>query len=62
MSRAKKLGLVALTAAAVGGGTLAYRHFVDPYETVYKIADGDTFIVTRKTPIVRSGMQSQISP
>lgn len=49
----KKLGAAVLTAAAIAGAGLAFRHFVDPYETVYKIADGDTFILQANKQAVR---------
>jgi endonuclease YncB( thermonuclease family) len=49
----RKLGAVVLTAAVLAGGGLAYKHFVTPYEKVYKIADGDTFILERNKQTVR---------
>lgn len=51
----KKLGAVILTAVTVAGGTLAYKSikFIDPRETVYKIADGDTFILENNKQTVR---------
>lgn len=42
-----------LAAAAIAGAGLAFRHFVDPYEAVYKIADGDTFILENNKQTVR---------
>src|SRR3989304_8059981 len=50
---AKKLGAVVLTMAVVAGGTLAFRNFVNPYEAVYKIADGDTFILEQNKQTIR---------
>lgn len=51
----KKLGAVILTAVAVAGGSLAlkYKHFVNPYEKVYQIADGDTFILGQNKQTIR---------
>jgi endonuclease YncB( thermonuclease family) len=51
----KTLTAAVLTAAAVVGGTLAYTNlkFVSPYEQVYKIADGDTFILATNKQAVR---------
>jgi micrococcal nuclease len=51
----KTLTAVVLTAIAVAGGTLAYKNLllVDPYEQVYKIADGDTFILNSNKQAVR---------
>jgi len=52
---AKKLGAVVLTAVVVAGSALAVKNisFVDPRETVYKIADGDTFILEQNKQTVR---------
>ncbi len=41
----KKIGLAVLTAATIVGTSLVFKNFVNPYETIYKIADGDTFIL-----------------
>lgn len=49
----KKLGIVVLTTAAVVGTSLAFRNFVNPYEKVYKIADGDTFILEQNKQTIR---------
>lgn len=51
----KKLTAAILTVVAVVGGSLAYKNlrFVDPYEKVYKIADGDTFILENNKQTVR---------
>ncbi|MBI2587420.1 thermonuclease family protein [Candidatus Amesbacteria bacterium] len=49
----KRTGLAILTAATLVGTSLAFRHFVDPYETIDKIADGDTFILTANHQTVR---------
>jgi len=49
----KKLGVAVLAAATIAGAGLAFRHFVDPYETIDKIADGDTFILTANHQTVR---------
>lgn len=52
---AKKLAAAILTAVAIVGGSLAYKNFrfVDPYEKVYKIADGDTFILENNKQTIR---------
>lgn len=42
-----------MAAAAIAGGSLAFRHAVNPYEKVYKIADGDTFILEQNKQTVR---------
>lgn len=49
----KKLSFAILTAATIAGTGLAFRHFVDPYEIVYKIADGDTFILQANKQTIR---------
>ena len=42
----KKIGLAVLATAAIG-------LFVNPYEKVYKIADGDTFILENNKQTIR---------
>ncbi len=42
-----------LTAAGIAAAGLAFRHFVDPFETVYKIANGDTIILAANKQAVR---------
>ncbi len=49
----KKLGLAVLTTIAIAGTGMAFKNFVNPYETVYKIADGDTFILENNKQTVR---------
>lgn len=49
----KKIGAAVLTAVTIAGFSLAVRNFVDPYETVDKIADGDTFILKANHQTVR---------
>lgn len=49
----KKVGVAVLTAVAIAGTGLAFKNFVDPYETVYKIVDGDTFILENNKQAVR---------
>ncbi|KKS33287.1 MAG: Thermonuclease family protein [Candidatus Amesbacteria bacterium GW2011_GWA2_42_12] len=49
----KKLGLAVLTAATIAGTGMAFKNFVNPYETVYKIADGDTFILENNKQTIR---------
>jgi len=49
----KKSVAVVLTAVSVVGAGLIFRHFVNPYEKVYKIADGDTFILEQNKQTVR---------
>ena len=48
-----KTAAVVLTAVAVAGSTLVFRHYVNPYEKVYKIADGDTFILEQNKQTIR---------
>lgn len=45
--------VAALAAISVVGAGLAFRHVVDPYEKVFKIADGDTFILENNKQTVR---------
>jgi micrococcal nuclease len=49
----KKMGLAVLTAVTIAGAGMAYKNFVSPYETVNKIADGDTFILETNKQAVR---------
>jgi Micrococcal nuclease (thermonuclease) homologs len=51
----KKLGAAILTAVTITttGLAVGYKHFIDPYEKVYKIADGDTFILENNKQAVR---------
>ena len=49
----KKVGLAVLTAATIIGSGLIFKNFVNPYETVYRIADGDTFILENNKQAVR---------
>jgi endonuclease YncB( thermonuclease family) len=49
----KKTIAVALAAVSVVGAGWAFRHVVDPYEKVYRIADGDTFILENNKQTVR---------
>jgi endonuclease YncB( thermonuclease family) len=49
----KKSVAAALVAVSIVGAGWAFRHVVDPYETVYKIADGDTFILSANKQAVR---------
>ncbi|MEK7154495.1 MAG: thermonuclease family protein [Patescibacteria group bacterium] len=49
----KKVGLAVLTAVTIAGTGLLFKNFVNPYETVYKIADGDTFILENNKQAVR---------
>jgi endonuclease YncB( thermonuclease family) len=48
----KRVVAVLATISVVGVG-LAFRHAVDPYEKVFKIADGDTFILENNKQTVR---------
>lgn len=48
-----KTAAIVLSATALVGGSLAFRHFVNPYEKVYKIADGDTFILEQNKQTIR---------
>ena len=49
----KKFSAAVLTVATIVGAGLAFRHFVNPYETIDKIADGDTFILEANHQAVR---------
>ena len=49
----KKVGLVVLTATAIATATVGFKNYVAPYETVNKIADGDTFILEINKQAVR---------
>lgn len=49
----KKLGLAVLTAVTIAGTGMVFKNFVNPYETVYKIADGDTFILENNKQAIR---------
>jgi len=49
----KRMGLVVLTATAAVGAGMFFKNFVNPYETVYRIADGDTFILEANKQAVR---------
>jgi micrococcal nuclease len=53
VGKARQIGAVILTVAAVAAGSVAYKHLVNPYEKVYKVADGDTFILDRNKQTVR---------
>ena len=53
MESVKKVGLAVLTAVTIAGTGLLFKNFVNPYETVYKIADGDTFILENNKQAVR---------
>jgi endonuclease YncB( thermonuclease family) len=51
----KSLAASSLLALSLIGGIFAYKNlrFVNPYETVYKIADGDTFILDQNKQTIR---------
>ncbi|MDP1743611.1 MAG: thermonuclease family protein [Candidatus Amesbacteria bacterium] len=49
----KKVGLAVLTAVTIAGTGMAFKNFVSPYETINKIADGDTFILEVNKQAVR---------
>ena len=49
----KRIGLAVLTTAAIAGTGMFFKNFVNPYETVYKVADGDTFILENNKQAVR---------
>lgn len=49
----KKVGLAILTVATIAGTSLIFKNFVNPYEKVYRIADGDTFILENTKQAVR---------
>lgn len=49
----KKAALVVVTVTSIAATGLVFRNFVNPYETVYKIADGDTFILENNKQAVR---------
>lgn len=49
----KKLGLAVLTAGVVAAAGMGFKNFINPYETVYKIADGDTVIIEPHKQTIR---------
>ena len=49
----KRVGLAVLTTVAIAGTGMFFRNFVNPYETIYKIADGDTFILENNKQAIR---------
>lgn len=49
----KKVGIAVLTVATVVGTGIFFKNFVNPYETVYRIADGDTFILENNKQTIR---------
>jgi micrococcal nuclease len=51
----KSLVASSLAALSLVGGIFAYKNlrFVDPYEKIYKIADGDTFILATNKQTIR---------
>lgn len=49
----KKLGAAVLTAIAITGTGMAFKNFVDPYENIYQVVDGDTFILENNKQAVR---------
>ncbi len=42
-----------LAAAVIAGTGLAYKNFIDPYETVFRVVDGDTFILKNNKQAIR---------
>jgi endonuclease YncB( thermonuclease family) len=49
----KKIGAAVLAVATIVGTGLAFRHFVDPYEEIDKVVDGDTFFLKNNRQAVR---------
>lgn len=49
----KKIGLAVLTAVTIAGTGMIFRNFVNPYEKVFRIADGDTFILENNKQTIR---------
>lgn len=49
----KKVRLAVLTATALVTASIGYKNYVNPYETINKIADGDTFILENNKQTVR---------
>lgn len=45
--------IAALAVTTIASAGLVFKHSVDPYETVYKIADGDTIILEQNKQAVR---------
>ena len=39
------MGVAVLAAAVIAGTGMAFKNFIDPYETVFRVVDGDTFIL-----------------
>jgi micrococcal nuclease len=52
MSRAG-VAVIVLSASVITAAGLAFPHLVNPYEKVYKIADGDTFILEQNKQTIR---------
>jgi endonuclease YncB( thermonuclease family) len=49
----KKMGLAVLAAVVIAGSGIAFKNFVDPYETVFRVVDGDTFILEANKQAIR---------
>lgn len=49
----KKVGVAVLAVATIVGTGLAFRHFVDPYEPIDNVVDGDTFFLKNNRQAVR---------
>ena len=47
------MALAVVAVASIVATGMVFRNFVNPYETVYKIADGDTFILESNKQTVR---------
>ena len=47
------MGVAVLTAVVIAGTGKAFKNFVDPYETVFRVVDGDTFILEANKQAVR---------
>ena len=47
------MGVAVLTAVVIAGTGMAFKNFVDPYETVFRVVDGDTFILEANKQAVR---------
>lgn len=49
----RKMGLAVLTAVAIAGTGMAFKNFVNPYENIYDVVDGDTFILENNKQAIR---------
>ena len=53
LQKVKKIGLTVLAATVITGTGLVYKNFVDPYEPIDTVVDGDTFFLKNNRQAVR---------